>query len=175
MSQVSDYAIYAEYSPDSKKVENGWNRRVFTDVEAQSGDRVGLHKVTGVITLAPGTYHMTGFSAVTYATFEEPPQMVTTRCPAAGGYCRLRYLDPEIDVAGNGSPNDVPNEDAIVVGSGATANVIPSLFEAYLTKDEEARLILEHQSGNDPQQIYLRQFSEGSFWHVFARISIRRL
>ena len=61
MTQVSGYAIYAEYSPDSKKMKEGWNRRAFTHVEAQSGDRIGLHRVTGVITLAPGTYHMTGF------------------------------------------------------------------------------------------------------------------
>lgn len=175
MSQVSDYAIYAEYSPDSKKVKEGWNRRVFTHIEVQSGDRIGLHKVTGVITLAPGTHHMTGFPAVTYATFAEPPQMITTRCPAAGGYCRLRHLDPEIDVSGNGSPSDVANEDAVVIGSGATANVIPSLFEAYLTTEEEARLLLEHQSGKDPEQVYLRQYSEDSIWHVFARISIRCL
>ena len=38
-----------------------------------------------------------------------------------------------------------------------------------------AQLILEHQSGSNPQQIYLRVFVENSKWHAFARISIRRL
>ena len=172
---TQDYAIYAEYSPDSKAAEAGWNTRVFTHVEVQSGQSIAVDLDTGFITLAPGTYHITGYAAVTYATFAEPSQMVTTRCPADGGYCRLRYVDPEVDIAGNGSADDIGNQDAIVIGSAATANVIPSMFETYVETDEETQLILEHQTGDDPQQIYLRQYSEDSIWHVFSRISIRRL
>ena len=52
---------------------------------------------------------------------------------------------------------------------------MPSLFEGFYETDKPAQLILEHQSGSNPQQIYLRVFVENSKWHAFARISIRRL
>ena len=102
------------------------------------------------------------------ATNGEPPEMVTTRCPAAGGYCRLRHADQSEDLS-----RDESNEQAIVIGSGCTANVIPSLIETWFTTDEEARILLEHQSDSNTDGIYLRHYSEDSCWHVFARISIR--
>ena len=37
------------------------------------------------------------------------------------------------------------------------------------------QILLEHQSGSKPEQIYLRVFVENSKWHAFARISIRGL
>ncbi len=52
---------------------------------------------------------------------------------------------------------------------------MPSLFEAFYETDKPAQLVLEHQSGSKPEQIYLRVFVENSKWHAFARISIRRL
>ena len=71
----------------------------------------------------------------------------------------------------------LPNQDpsVICVGSPSTANLVPSLFEAFYETDKPAQLMLEHQSGSNPQQIYLRVFVENSKWHAFARISIRRL
>lgn len=170
MSNDQDYAVYGEYSPESKQAQPGWNTRVFTKIEAQAGSRIGLDTYTGVITLAPGTYHISGFSAVTYATLAEPPEMVTTRCPAAGGYCRLRYADQDPDLS-----RDESNKQAICIGSGATANAIPSLIETYITTKVETRILLEHQSGSNTDGIYLLIYSEDSIWHVFARISIRRL
>lgn len=170
MSNVHDYAVYAEYSPESKPVEAGWNPRVFTKIEAQVGSRIGLDTYSGVITLAPGTYHISGFSVVTYATLAEPPEMVTTRCPAAGGYCRLRYAHQDQDLS-----RDESNEQAICIGSSATANAVPSLFETYVTTKVVTRILLEHQSGDNPDGIFLRVYTEESIWHVFARISIRRL
>jgi hypothetical protein len=41
--------------------------------------------------------------------------------------------------------------------------------------DKTARILLEHQSGSNPEQIYLRVFVQNSKWHAMARINIRRL
>jgi hypothetical protein len=51
----------------------------------------------------------------------------------------------------------------------------PSLFEAYYTAEQEVQIILEHQMGHAPDQIYLRVYTEKSKWHAFARIAIRRI
>ena len=52
---------------------------------------------------------------------------------------------------------------------------MPSLFETFYETDKPAQILLEHQSGSKPDQIYLRVFVENSKWHAFARISIRGL
>jgi hypothetical protein len=52
---------------------------------------------------------------------------------------------------------------------------VPSLFETFYEADQTTQLVLEHQSGSRPEQIYLRVFVGNSKWHVFARIGIRRL
>jgi hypothetical protein len=44
-----------------------------------------------------------------------------------------------------------------------------------LTATAETRMLLEHQAGGNPQQIYLRVYTQNSKWHVQARISIRRI
>ena len=36
-------------------------------------------------------------------------------------------------------------------------------------------MILEHQSGSNPEQIYLRVFTQNSKWHAMARIGIRKI
>ena len=113
---------------------------------------------------------------VAYFTKDDPPETIVTRSPASAGYCRLRSFDPNrpVDPANlRGLPNEDPS--VICVGSPSTANLVPSLFEAFYETDKPAQLILEHQSGSNPQQIYLRVFVENSKWHAFARISIRRL
>jgi hypothetical protein len=123
-----------------------------------------------------GRLSSSGLSAVAYFTKDDPPETIVTRSPASAGYCRLRSFDPNraIDPANlRGLPNEDPS--VICVGSPSTANLVPSLFEGFYETDKPAQLILEHQSGSNPQQIYLRVFVENSKWHAFARISIRRL
>jgi hypothetical protein len=61
------------------------------------------------------------------------------------------------------------------VGSTSTANLTPSLFEAYFETSKPARMLLEHQSGSNPEKIYLRVFTQNSKWHAMARISILRI
>lgn len=88
--QGKEYAVFTEFSPDNKMMTPGFNTRVFTDVDSQRGDSIRCDFKTGAITLAPGSYHITGFSMSTYNSGGEPPEMTTVRSPAAAGYCRLR-------------------------------------------------------------------------------------
>lgn len=174
--QGPDYAVFTEFSPDSKAMTPGFNTRVFTDVDSQQGHSIRCDFSTGIITLAPGSYHITGFSMATYNSGGEPPEMSTIRAPAAAGYCRLRTCGPTRKVDPS-NMRGIPNEDASVfcIGSGCTANMTPSLFEAYYTTDAEVQVVLEHQMGHAPEKIYLRVYTENSKWHALARIAIRKL
>ena len=168
-----DYAVFTEFSPESKLLKGGWNTRVFTNTDSRNGNAIQCDFATGIVTVAPGVYHISGLSIVTYNTGGEPPEMATVRAPASAGYCRLRLVGST-----HVNPDDVKNEDPSVkcIGSGATANMGPSLFETYLrTTAPETKMLLEHQAGSNPEQVYLRVYVQNSKWHVQARISIRRL
>jgi hypothetical protein len=168
-----DYAVFTEFSPESKLLKAGWNTRVFTNTDARNGNAIQCDFATGVMTVAPGVYHISGLSIVTYNTGGEPPEMATVRAPASAGYCRLRLLGSTY-----ADPENVKNEDPSIkcIGSGATANMGQSLFETYLTTTaQETKLLLEHQAGSNPEQIYLRVYTQNSKWHVMARIAIRKI
>jgi hypothetical protein len=176
MSSASDYAVFTELSPASKPAKPGWNRRIFTDTDVHKGSAIQCDFTTGIVTLAPGAYHVSGLSSVAYFTEDDPPETIVSRSPTSAGYCRLRRFDP--DVAGNpANMRELPNSDpsVICIGSPGTANLVPSVFETFYETDKPAQLVLEHQSGSKPDQIYLRVFVGNSKWHLFARISIRRL
>ena len=131
--------------------------------------------VTGIITWAPGTYHCTGVSVVAYRSGGGPAEMTTVRAPASAGYCRLRTVGPSRVL--NPGMRDVDNADpsVICIGSPSTANLTASVFEAYLETDKTVEMVLEHQSGSNPEQIYLRVYTQNSPWHAMARISIRTM
>ncbi|WP_164002363.1 hypothetical protein [Pyxidicoccus caerfyrddinensis] len=171
VSYSRSFAVFSEDSPETKKMEvGGMHTRVFTRVEARSPDNaIQLDLATGIITLPPGTYHITGFSMTAFLTGEEPSGMMATKKFANGGYCRLRHA--------GGVAEDIPNEDAIVVGSISTPNAIPSLIETYFTTNVDARILMEHQSGNTDQvaDVVLRANPNESPWHIFARICISRV
>jgi hypothetical protein len=176
MPVAPDYAVFTEFSPDTKPMKKGWNRRVFTDADARKGTAIDCDFATGIVSLAPGAYHVSGFSMVAYYTGDEPPEMAAIRAPASAGYCRLRTFDPaarleteDLRALDNG------DSSVICVGSPSTANLVPSLFEGFLETEKRVQIVLEHQSGTNPQQIYLRLFVQNSRWHAFARISIRGL
>lgn len=158
------FAVFAEHSPTTKLMKPGMNTRVFNKIEAQAGSGINLDMETGVITFAPGTYHITGFSTTAYAT-QEPPEMVATRAPANGGYCRLRLASDSAE----------DRDAGIVFGGISTANVVPSLIETYFTAEAETQIVMEHQCGSNVQDICLQSDAGGSTKHVFARICIRRL
>jgi hypothetical protein len=176
MSLSTDYAVFTELSPDSKPAEPGWNRRLFTDTDVSKGSAIHCDFTTGILTLAPGAYHLSGLSAVAYFTKDDPPETIVPRSPASAGYCRLRRFDPDA-AADPANMRELPNSDpsVICIGSPSTANLVPSLFEAFYETDKPAQLVLEHQSGSTPEQIYLRVFVGNSKWHLFARIAVRRL
>jgi hypothetical protein len=176
MPTPTDYAVFTELSPDSKPAKPGWNRRIFTDTDVHKGSAIQCDFATGVVTLAPGAYQISGLSAVAYFTRDDPPETVVPRSPASAGYCRLRRLDPAIIVDPTNMrelPNDHPS--VICIGSPGTANLVPSLIETLYETATPAQLLLEHQSGSTPEQIYLRVFVGNSKWHLFARIAVRRL
>ena len=170
-----DYAVFTELSPESKLLKGGWNTRVFTNTDSRKGDAIQCDFATGIVTLAAGVYHLSGLSIVAYDSGGEPPEMTTIRAPASAGYCRLRTLgsNPILDPGMRDIGNDDPS--IICVGSPSSANLSPSLFEAYFETDGPARMILEHQAGSNPEQIYLRVFTENSKWHAMARIGIRKI
>jgi hypothetical protein len=175
-ADAADYAVFTEFSPDTKLMKPGWNRRVFTDTDARKGAAVQCDFTTGVVTLAPGAYHIAGHSMVAYDSRNDPPEATTIRSPASAGYCRLRTFDPNASLDPT-NLHALANSDpsVICIGSPNTANLAPSLFEAFFETDKTAQLLLEHQSGTKPEQIYLRVFVQSSKWHAFARISIRQL
>jgi hypothetical protein len=170
-----DYAVFTELSPESKLLKAGWNTRVFTNTDSRKGNAIQCDFATGIVTVAPGVYHISGMSIVAYNSGGEPPETTTIRAPAAAGYCRLRTLgsNPIIEPGMRDVANDDPS--IICVGSPASANLTPSLFEAYFETDRPARMILEHQAGSNPEQIYLRVFTQNSKWHAVARIGIRKI
>jgi hypothetical protein len=170
-----DYAVFTELSPESKLLKGGWNTRVFTNADSRRGNAIQCDFATGIVTLVPGVYHLSGMSIVAYDSGGEPPEMTTIRAPAAAGYCRLRRLgsNPVVDPGLLEIGNDDPS--VVCVGSPSSANLGPSLFEAYLETDRPARMVLEHQAGSTPQQIYLRVFIQNSKWHAAARIAIRKI
>jgi hypothetical protein len=159
------FAVFAEYALVEKPMLEGMNVRVFNRVEARSPDGgIALDARTGIITLPPGTYHLTGFSTTAYRTELEHPGMVRTKELANGGYCRLRH-----DVLATSL------EGSIAIGGISTANAIPSVIEGWLSTTVEARILLEHQSGDQVEDVILQ--SEPGDYHgrVFARLAIERL
>ena len=173
---AAEYAVFTEFSPATKALKDGWNTRVFTNTDAKQGNGIQCDFATGFITLAPGSYHVSGYSMVVYDSGGEPPEMATIRAPAAGGYSRLRVYDParpidqsDLRSLDNGDPS------VISIGSPSTPNVTPSLFDAYFTTDKTVQVLLEHQSGSHPDHTFLRIYIEKSPWHALARISIRRI
>ena len=176
MPPAQDYAVFTEFSPDNKPMKGGWNRRVFTDTDVRKGAAIQCDFATGIVTLAPGAYHITGLSMVAYNSGGEPPEMTSIRAPASAGYCRLRTFDPTVSVdPANLHALDNGDPTVICIGSPSTANLAPSLFETFYETAKTTRILLEHQSGTKPEQIYLRVFVQNSKWHAFARITIQGL
>jgi hypothetical protein len=175
-----DLAVYSEMSPNGlKKVAPGWNTRIFNkaDVTPPAGSSIGVDMTTGYITLKRGTYHITASSLVTYNDLKVDPAApgwITHERPN-GGYARLRDASLKPDP----TTKMVGNEDAIIVGTISNANMVPSLIDTYYTVTADSiTLLLEHQVGEVVDTIYLQDNTAGTFtseWHVFARISIRKL
>lgn len=173
--QGPEIAVYAEHSDAKKPMvlhpelpprDQGWNVRVFNRTEIEKGGSIRREEGNGVVVLRPGLYHVTGCSLVTYDDWAAAGRVTMDTQPLAG-YCRLRYAE---DVG-------CGNEKAIAIGTMSTANMLASMIDTYLEVEAgtTARIVLEHQVGNEVDHIYLQGIWANSSWHVFARISIRRL
>jgi hypothetical protein len=164
----TDLAVFAEHSDTRKPILPGWNVRVFNRTEAQQGSGIRRDPASGVISLGPGVYHVTGSSQVTYNDLTEHPEEPgwNTEPIPNGGYCRLCYADNHGGTVGN--------QDAIAVGTISSANMLPSLIETWLDVPRGAEIVLEHQVGDLVKDIYLQDNAVHSTWHVFARVAIAR-
>ncbi len=159
-----EHAVFAEYSLATRQMTlEGANPRVFNTVEVPSRGGISLDPSTGVVTLMPGTYHITAVSIVTPYRDGDTERVTLDPQPWAG-YCRLRYRDKP-------ARTDKP----IALGTISNANMLPSTIDTYLHVEETVELVLEHQIGPTPQGFYLQVNVGGSADHVFARISIHRL
>jgi hypothetical protein len=164
------YAIYAEYAEGSNKLmKNGLNRRVLNRKEAHGGRGIALND-DGSVSLAPGTYRLTGFSTVTMqTTFAPEPTPHDNNYP---GYCLLYPRSSEGTKA-------VLN-DAIAFGSPATSTGLePSLFDAIHTFTDPTTICLGHQAGDDLlDDVYLSMYEiagVASNYHVVARLAITEM
>jgi hypothetical protein len=63
-----NYAVFTELSPESKLLKGGWNTRVFTNTDSRKGNAIQCDFATGIVTVAPGTYHISGMSVVAYVS-----------------------------------------------------------------------------------------------------------
>lgn len=171
VERPASYAVYAEYARDANKLmKGGLNRRVFNKVEAQAGPDITLAG-DGSISLAPGTYRITGFSSVT---------MQTTFAPAVpkhnNNYPGYAMVYPK---AAENTGMDVLKQ-AISIGSPQNAlDWPPSLFDAIHTFTARTEIAVGHQSGNDlHDEVYLSVYDvEGakSDYHAVARIAITKM
>lgn len=164
----TDLAVFAEHSDTRKPMLPGWNVRVFNRTEAQQGSGIRRDPASGVISLGPGVYHITGSSQVTYNDLTEHPEEPgwNTEPIPNGGYCRLCFAGKHGGTVGN--------QDAIAVGTISSANMLPSLIDTWLDVPGGAEIVLEHQVGDAVKDIYLQDNAVHSTWHVFARVAIAR-
>jgi hypothetical protein len=171
-----DYAVYAEYSLTSKPMVAGWNARVFNKREVEEGSNISLDDQTGVVTLKPGRYRVTAMSLVNYADPANPTVIPTVLAPPAG-YARLRYLNDALppDTVPTAEVINASNAKALSVGTGSDANALPSFMDTFLTVADEAKLVVEHQVGEDVKGLYLQVNENNSVWHINARITIQRI
>lgn len=172
----ADYAVYAEYSLASKPMVTGWNTRVFNRREVEEGKNISLDDQTGVVTLKPGRYHVTALSLVNYADPANPTVIPTVLAPPAG-YARLRYLKDALppDIVPTADVINDSNSKALSVGTGSDANALPSFMDTFLNVTDEAKLVVEHQVGEDVKGLYLQVNENNSVWHINARITIQRI
>jgi hypothetical protein len=165
------YAVYTEYARDANKLmKGGLNRRVFNKVESQSGSDITLNG-DGSITLAPGTYRISGVSTVTMQTTFAPPRV--THDNNYPGYAMVYPVSAES--AGMGIL-----KQAIAIGTPNTASdLAPSVFDAIYTATARTDIAVGHQSGDDlHDEVYLSVYDVNgakSDYHAVARIAITRM
>ena len=105
-----EYAVFTELSPSSKLLKGGWNTRVFTNTDVRKDTAIQCDLATGIVTVAPGVYHIGGMSIVAYDSGVEPPEMTTIRArprPATAGCARWARVPSSIPACAT-SPTTTP-------------------------------------------------------------------
>ena len=177
MTSSAEYAVFTEFSPDTKPAMPGWNRRVFTDTDVRKGTAIQCDFKTGIVTLAPGAYHISGLSMVAYFTKDDPSGDDRRALACVGGILPAAVLrsrpPPSIRQIFAGCPTAIPASSASAARARPTS--CPACSRPSTKPTGRRRSCWSINRDQSPSQIYLRVFVENSKWHAFARISIRGL
>jgi hypothetical protein len=160
------YAVYAEFARDSNvHMKNGLNRRLYNITEAQQGNDISLAD-DGSIRLKAGTYHITGFSAVTMQTTMKP--VVSKYGENYPGYALLYYKDFEAD-------STVLQHQFCIGSPGTALDMNPSLFDVVMNFPADTSICVGNQLNNEVYRSVYMVDSTASPYHLFSRISISKL
>lgn len=152
-------AAFGEYANDTVAMIPGWNVRVFNKAEFIKGSSISWEDDgSGIITLAPGIYHITAFSLLSN----------TNQDTTLPGYCALFKLTSDVD-------------EMIVTGTMMNALYnTPSFIDTFLEFTETTDILLKHQVGQNVDGLFLQMKASSdsenkSSNHVFATIAIQRM
>ena len=156
------YGVYTELGKSQVAMKPGSNVRVFNAVQADGGAFIGYDPATGILTLAPGTYRINGYSITTFGYLLTKEQQSAVR--SVPGYAYLFNVDE--------------NKVAILGSMQDPMFSLPSHVNDILTVSKPTRFYLGHQNGADVAGVLLQAYDAAvttSVNHVFARLVVERL
>jgi hypothetical protein len=156
------YVVCTELGKSQVAMKPGSNVRVFNSVHGDGGTFIVYDPATGVLTLAPGTYRINGYSITTFGYLLTKEQQSAVR--SVPGYAYLWSVDDD-SVAVLGSMQDAMFSQASHVND-------------ILTVSKPTRFYLGHQNGADVAGVLLQAYDAAvttSIDHVFARLVVERL
>ena len=156
------YGVYTELGKSQVALKPGSNVRIFNSVQADGGVFIVYDPATGILTLAPGTYRINGYSITTFGYLLTKEQQGAVR--SVPGYAYLFNVD-ENKVAVLGSMQDAMFS-------------LPSHVNDIVTVSKTTRFYLGHQNGANVAGVLLQAYDAAvttSINHVFARLVVERL
>jgi hypothetical protein len=156
------YVVYTELGKSQVAMKPGSNVRVFNSVHGDGGTFIVYDPATGILTLAPGTYRINGYSIKTFGYLLTKEQQSAVR--SVPGYAYLWSVDDN-SVAVLGSMQDAMFSQASHVNDIVTVSKPTSFY-------------LGHQNGVNVAGVLLQAYDAAvttSTDHVFARLVVERL
>lgn len=156
------YVVYTELGKSQVAMKPGSNVRLFNSVHGDGGPFIVYDPSTGILTLAPGTYRINGYSITTFGYLLTKEQQSAVR--SVPGYAYLFNVDDN-SVTALGSMQDAMFSQASHVND-------------ILTVSRPTRFYLGHQNGVDVAGVLLQAYDASvttSINHVFARLVVERL
>ena len=156
------YVVYTELGKSQVAMKPGSNVRVFNSVHGDAGTFIVYDPATGILTLAPGTYRINGYSITTFGYLLTKEQQSAVR--SVPGYAYLWSVDDD-SVAVLGSMQDAMFSQASHVND-------------IVTVSKPTRFYLGHQNGVNVAGVLLQAYDAAvttSTDHVFARLVVERL